>query len=139
MKYIVFLVVFVAFSAQAQTDYGPYRASLVRVIDGDSVVFDVHLWPGLTQRVNIRVDGINAPELRSSSACERVAGAAAKSFMEMLLGEDKTIILEHVRLGKFAGRAIADIRVGGIDVAEKLLSSGHARPYSGGKRKPWCR
>jgi endonuclease YncB( thermonuclease family) len=36
---------------------GPYRATVVKVLDGDTVQLEVGLWPGLTQRINLRLVG----------------------------------------------------------------------------------
>jgi len=35
------------------------------------------------------------------------------------------------------GRRLADVSVGGKDVADTLIAQGKARPYNGGKRGPW--
>lgn len=44
--------------------YGPYQADLVRVIDGDTIEVDLHVYPGEVVRVSVRENGINTPEKR---------------------------------------------------------------------------
>jgi len=50
----------ISLDARAE-EYGPYRADVVRVIDGDTVVLDAHIWPGMTQRTHLRLSGIDTP------------------------------------------------------------------------------
>lgn len=51
--------------AQGASAYGPYKAELVRVVDGDTIDITIELWPGLTQRARIRLEGVNTPEKRT--------------------------------------------------------------------------
>ena len=129
--------------------YGPYDAKLVRVVDGDTIELGVELWPGLIQRVNIRLDGINTPEKRINTKkikdqgrrdraiCEKTAGIAAAEFTQAFVGKG-SITVDGVRNGKFAGRVLGNVFVDGNSLADALLASGHARLYDGGKRQPWC-
>ena len=113
-----------------------YTATLVRVVDGDTIEMDVQLWPGLTQRVKVRVRGIDTPEKRTRVECERKLGKAATEYTQSVLGGE--IELSGIRLGKYAGRVISDVSVDGEDLAEMLIESGHARLYFGGRRERWC-
>ena len=145
MKYFL-LAVLLSTTASA---YGPYNAQLVRVVDGDTIELGVELWPGLIQRVNIRLDGINTPEKRINTKkikgqgkreraiCEKIAGVAATEFTQAFV-EKGSITVDDVRSGKFAGRVLGNVFVDGNSLADALLASGHARLYEGGKRQPWC-
>ena len=117
--------------------YGPYDAQLVRVVDGDTIDLGVELWPGLVQRVKIRLAGINTPEKRTRLLCEKTAGIAATKFTQVFV-ESGSITVDGVRNGKFAGRVLGNVFVDGKSLADALLAAGHARVYNGGKRKPWC-
>lgn len=90
---------------------GPYRAEVVRVIDGDTIVVNVELWPDLTSEVSARVRGIDAPEL-SSSDCETAAllGQRAKGFVEDRYGPGDIVQLRDIGPDSFSGRVVADIR-----------------------------
>lgn len=123
-------------TANAPT-HGPYRYDLVRVIDGDTVVVSVDLWPGLHQQVSLRIDGVNTPEKRTRQQCEKAAGEAATKFTEAYMRQLNCMVVD-VRLGKFAGRALGDIDCEGERLSNALITNGHARPYFGGKREPWC-
>lgn len=116
---------------------GPIRADVVRVIDGDTFVADAHLWPGLRQRVAVRLDGVDTPELHAKAACERRMAEAARQALVQLLATGP-VTLEAVRLGKFAGRVLARVHAAGVDVTARLIDDGRGRPYHGGHRTAWC-
>ena len=118
--------------------FGPYRADVVRVIDGDTVKMQLAISPGLTKTINIRVDGINTPETRTRDECEKSAGLAATAFVQQWLAAATTITVGNVRDGKYAGRWLGSISADGNDLAAALITSGHGRPYDGGKRGAWC-
>lgn len=117
--------------------YGPYEADLVRVIDGDTLELDVRIWPGMSQRINMRVDGINTPEKRTRDACEKEAGIAASAYAEDLVSRGG-ITVDEIHLGKYAGRVLGRVFVGPVDFGQAMISAGHARPYHGERRGPWC-
>jgi len=128
-------------SAQAAETYGPYNAKVLRVIDGDTVQVEVAIWPGLRQVTKLRLAGVNAPEKRGRKIadCEKRAGRAATTFTRDFLQGARTVTVSGVRPGKYAGRMLGSIRVNGKSLERALLDASHARPYQGGRRKPWCR
>lgn len=126
--------------AAKKKPYGPYRAMVVRVLDGDTVEVDVWLWPGLVQRIKLRLAGVNTPEKRGRgvSLCEKVAAKRATHFTRRFVKNMGQVIVSEVRLGKFAGRVLGKVSVNGRDLGEALVAAGLARLYSGGKRTAWC-
>jgi len=120
--------------------YGNYKAEVVKVIDGDTVKLNVRIWPKLTQQINLRLKEINTPEKRGKkiSDCEKKAGQKATNFTQQWLKGAKTVTVSEVQLGKYAGRVLGKLSKEGKDLGEALIEAGHAKPYSGGKRKPWC-
>lgn len=119
--------------------YGPYSANVIKVIDGDTVRLDIRIWPGLTQRVNLRLSGVNTPEKRGKvSDCEKKAGQAATEFTQRFLNGVNTVTIHGVKRGKYAGRVLGKLSKAETDLGQALIHAGHARPYSGGKRKAWC-
>jgi len=129
-KYLLFLCLFPQICIA-------YQAEVVRVLDGDTIKLSVELWPGLTQAIDLRLDGVNTPEKRGSPDCEKAAAKKATEFTEWFL-EDQAVTVTDVRLGKYAGRALGKISVGGVDLGQALIETGHARPYDGGHRAAWC-
>lgn len=134
----ILLLAFLAQPAHAAEITGPVRASLVRVIDGDTVEADVHVWPGHTVRVSVRLRGIDAPELRSRCEAEKAAALHARDVLAGLLVSG-AFHIRNVDGDKFFGRVVADIETPeGEVIADRLLNAGIVRPYDGKARAPWC-
>jgi endonuclease YncB( thermonuclease family) len=131
---IVILALLLCRSAYA---YGPYTANLVNTVDGDTFKADIEIWPGLTQRVLVRLAGVDAPELKGPTACEKALAINARAYLDTLLRSGK-IAVTAVNHDKFAGRVDAVVTVTGVDASISLITSGHGRQYLGGPRLPWC-
>ncbi len=114
-----------------------YSATLVKVIDGDTLKLDVAIWPGLTQRISLRLNGIDTPEKRGSPPCEKELAKQATEFTRRFVAGG-TVTVSEVKLGKYAGGALGRVSVDGRDLAEALIEAGHGRAYDGGARGSWC-
>ena len=114
-------------------------ATVVKVVDGDTIKVDAFPWPGHTIRVSVRIDGIDTPEIRGKCQREKELALAARDAVVELLGGGK-VVLGNVRHGKYAGRVVARVVLpDGRDVGEEMLRRGLARSYDGrGRRKGWC-
>jgi len=87
-----------------------YRAVVKRVIDGDSVVFDIDLgFKIFVSNMNVRLAGIDAAEVRTKDLDEKKKGIEAKEFLEGLLpaGEASTKVATSVILS-LSATVIAD-------------------------------
>jgi endonuclease YncB( thermonuclease family) len=123
----------------AETIPGPVEARVLRVIDGDSFVAEAHVWPGHNVTVNVRIRGIDAPEIKSRCASEREAAETARATLEALIAGG-TVAMTRIGGGKYYGRVLADVTAhDGRRVAEAMIAQSHARPYAGGKRIAFCR
>jgi micrococcal nuclease len=117
-------------------------ALIVGVVDGDTLKVRAYPWThGLTVDTNVRIDGIDTPEVKghTSLACEALLGDTARKFATVeFLG--RTVILIDVREDKYGDRVLASVvRDDGVDFATMMLGSGLARPYTGSGPKPvWC-
>ena len=115
------------------------EATVVRVIDGNTVEVDARPWPEMTIRTAVRLLAFDAPELRGKCEEERAAARAATAALERILPVGAPVQLAAVRAGKYAGRVVAQIvTADGRDPIETLLEDGHGRIYDGGRRKSWC-
>ena len=114
-----------------------YTVSAWRVIDGDTFEAEIPLLPGLTATRAIRIRGIDAAERRARCPRERRLAQAATAALTARL-EAGPVVLARLARGVYAGRLVADVRAGGVDVAAALVAAGHARPYAGGRRASWC-
>lgn len=90
--------------------YSEYYGTVERVIDGDTLVVRLDLWPGLEAVYSVRARGIDAPEL-TGAMCpqEKLWAEEARAQAEKLYGVGTAIRIENVELDSF-GRALADIR-----------------------------
>jgi len=103
----------------------------------------VHIWPDLTQTINLRINGIDTPEKRKSAysnpgECEKALGKQATEFTRAFIGEAATVTVSDVFLGKYAKRAIGSLSVNGQELSKALIAAGLAKPYEGGKKLAWC-
>jgi micrococcal nuclease len=119
-----------------------YRATVIKVVDGDTVDVDIDLGFGIVlSDERVRIMGIDTPESRTRDKEEKKFGLAAKARVKQLLG--KTCVLKtqinkngEDMKGKF-GRILGDFSVydGATDtwrmLTEILVSEGHAVPYHG--------
>ena len=115
--------------------YGPYRAEIVRVVDGDTLEMDIDLWPSLRARSMVRIKGLDTPELRGP-ACERSLAQRARDYLATLaIGAAQVDLVEN---DKYGGRILGNVKVKSVDLAATMISAGHGRAYSGGTRGAWC-
>ncbi|HIE50317.1 MAG TPA: hypothetical protein EYP85_01040 [Armatimonadetes bacterium] len=98
-----------------------YKATVVRVVDGDTLDVDVDLGFYVRQRMRLRLRGINAPELRGP---ERARGLEAKAFVAETLSRVPFVAVRTYKIGKY-GRYIADVYfLEGCDDAEEVFARG---------------
>ncbi|MBX3569695.1 MAG: thermonuclease family protein [Rhizobiaceae bacterium] len=135
---IVFgLVSVLAGPAQAETFEGPVAAKVLDVLDGDTFLAEALVWPGQFIRVNVRLRGVDAPEMKARCAAEKIRAEEARAALSELLGPE--VLISNIGGAKYYGRVLADVRTrGGVEVAGELVATGLARPYQGGRRQSWC-
>lgn len=108
--------------------------------DGDTVRFKIpSVHPLLGESIAIRLAGVDTPEMRGKSSCEKVKARQARDFVQSRLSKAKKIELRQVKRGKYF-RIVADIYYDGQSLAQELLKEGLGVPYGGGKKakKDWC-
>jgi len=101
-------------------------ATVVRVIDGDTVIVDLDLGFYITVRMSCRLAGINAHELHSPGGPE----AAAELANILAVGDRVTI--SSIRADKYAGRfdgVIID--EDGANINQWMASTGYAALWDG--------
>lgn len=106
-----------------------YRASVVRVIDGDTVVVDcdlgMHVW---VHNEHLRLARINAPEKRGATYR---AGVEAQMFLSQLLPVGLVVYLRTIKdKQEKYGRYLAEIWLQSndlwVNVNSKMVEAGHA-------------
>ena len=115
-----------------------YRATVVRVVDGDTVDVMLDLGFNVSLKERVRLYGINAPESRTRDKAEKVKGLAAKDFVVGWTedhADDIFIVTRIDKRGKY-GRILGTImNESGENLNELMIKEGHAVEYLGGKRK----
>ena len=119
-----------------------YFCKIQRVVDGDTVDISVNLGFDIWHNARVRMMGIDTPESRTSNLEEKALGLASKARLkELLKGQKVRLECSKEGKGKF-GRILADVvtidKEGNeININNRLIEEGHARPYYGGKKIPW--
>jgi endonuclease YncB( thermonuclease family) len=136
---LVFVAILAAAPAAAREILpGPIPARVLRVIDGDTLAVRARIWLGQEVEVSVRVDGIDAPELKGRCHRERRLARQARALLESHVGGGE-VVLRRIRYGKFAGRVLADVQSpAGEDLGTLLRVAGLAQAYAGGRRATWC-
>lgn len=78
-----------------------YKAEVVRIIDGDSVVLRVDVGFRMTTEQSFRLYGIDTPELRSSDPDERKAARDAKEHLAAYLPVGSFVKLKTHKADKY--------------------------------------
>lgn len=106
-----------------------YRATLVKVVDGDTIDIDVDVGFRLTIRQRCRLKGLNCPEKKGAT---KAAGDAATAFSAAFLGPTGASLIIHSSKpyadDKY-GRFLVDVLVAGKSLNEALLVNKHAVPF----------
>lgn len=109
-----------------------YAASLVRVVDGDTVVLEIDLGFNIRHRAHVRLFGVNTPELRAPT---KSAGLDAKMFAATWFWGAPPLYIESNRYDEREkyGRILATIFRADdpVSLNDALLSAGLAVPMAG--------
>ena len=103
-----------------------YRATCLRIIDGDTVVARIDLGFHIAVEKTLRLSGVNCPPCRTKDLIEKRKGMAAKGRVADLMEENGfQFTMKSFGTGKY-GRVIANIEFPQGDLAEILGAEGHA-------------
>tara|TARA_Y100000114_G_scaffold155992_1_gene181648 strand:+ start:442 stop:837 length:396 start_codon:yes stop_codon:yes gene_type:complete len=111
-----------------------YRATLDRVVDGDTLDADLQLgFSVVLHKQRIRLAGIDTPESRTRNLEEKALGLKAKDrLVELCTGTFKVKSLGKGKYGRILG---IPYTADGEDICQKLIQEGHAVEYWGGTKK----
>ena len=99
-----------------------YRARVVRVIDGDTVVLDIDLGFDIHHIKSCRLYGINAYELKDKDPEKKRLAYAGKNALDEILPDE--VIIESMELDKY-GRPLVIIYL--FNDTEKLMDPDERR------------
>lgn len=113
-------------------------AAVISIYDGDTFTVDLLNCPDvLCKRIPVRIDGIDAPEMKGKCQAEIDKARLAKQYLVTRLRSGQDVELRNVARDKYF-RLRANLWVGGVDVGDGMIKAGLARPYHGEKRMTWC-
>lgn len=112
------------------------RARVVSIYDGDTITVAARLKGRSAPFLfKVRLQGIDAPEIRGGSAEEKQSALVARDFLrERAL--NKPVTLGNVETEKY-GRLLASVKLRGKDLSQLMLERGYAQPYDGGTKVPF--
>jgi len=122
----------------SETIPGPIPATVLRIIDGDTIIVRARIWLGQDLDTQVRFDGVDVPELKGRCPYENRLALKARAFVQTRTAEGK-VVLHDIHYGKYAGRVVARVQMpGGGDLLDAFLRAGLGRGYQGRQRESWC-
>ena len=96
------------------------------------------LHPIIGNKISIRVNGIDTPDIRGKCEKEKYDAQQAQQMVADILKDADQIVLRNMERGKYF-RIAADVIVDGENLADVLVEAGMAVRYDGGKKThKWC-
>ena len=139
MKRLILLVLLLPSYSLAKF-FGDYNNAIyVQNYDGDTITFNLpSLHPIIGEKISIRVNGIDTPEIKGKCEKEKYDAKQAKEMVADILKDAEQIVLRNMERGKYF-RIAADVIVDGESLADVLVEAGVAVRYDGGKKiHKWC-
>ena len=142
MKRIAFLILLFLLlpSYSLAKSFGDYQGAVyIRNYDGETITFNLPgLHPIIGEKISIRVNGIDTPEIKGNCEKEKYDAQQAKEMVANILKDAEQITLKNMKRGKYF-RIAADVIVDGENLADILIETGVAVRYDGGKKAhKWC-
>ena len=110
------------------------------VFDGDTFSAQVMLDADVEITVRVRLLNVDTPEMNGKCRAEKIMAQNARDLLRTLLPRGTVVELENIKDDKYLGRINANVFLpNGREVGLMLIDAGVGRPYSGGKRAPWCK
>lgn len=138
-----FLFFFFPFANLKSQTYPIYYGEVLRVVDGDTLIIKVDIWPRISWTYKVRVLGMDAPELNKSECPEaKLMAQEAMAKVVKLYPVGSRVQLNNVEMDGF-GRALAllsrPINGGWIYLHDEMIDSGLAVKWDPSiKAVPWC-
>ncbi len=120
-----------------------YIGEVQRVIDGDTVIIKVQLWPTLTSTLPVRIRGIDTPESRDHCLGAQKMRQQATAFVKEKLKKGERVRLTKIGKDKY-GRGLARIRYRArenywMKLEKQMLKRHLACKYTGNTKRKWCK
>jgi endonuclease YncB( thermonuclease family) len=110
------------------------QGKVVKVYDGDTITVAFYM-NGTLYRTNVRLLGIDSPELKGSSEEEKKMAVAARDALSAKI-LNEVVELRNTSTEKY-GRLLAEVWLDGTNLSVWMLLNNYAVPYGGGTKKAW--
>lgn len=109
--------------------------NVIKVYDGDTITIASKLPYDSSPlyRFSVRLNGIDAPEIKGKTDDEKTAAKASQKALEDLILH-KNVTLENIGTEKY-GRILADVFYNEINLNQWMLKNHYAVEYDGGTKK----
>lgn len=132
----VFLLPWWGFSAE-RTYGNAVLDSVLSIHDGDTFTGSINSFPPIVgQRISIRIDGIDTPEMTDKRPNIKQKAQQAKQYTVQRLREGKKIELKNMKRDKYF-RILAVVIVDGVSLGDELIEKGYAKKYDGVTKEQW--
>jgi len=123
-----------------------YGATVLGVVDGDTVDLMVDLGFSVHHKIRVRLYGINTPESRTKDLKEKELGLKAKKFVEDWMTNHKWVFVNTIpdkndKYGRVLARIYSSDKIDDPKTAclnIDMIQSGNAREYYGIGDKTWA-
>lgn len=137
MKYLILLL----FSSYLYAQENTYNFPIIRVIDGDTIVFAAPFIPDpLPKELSLRIYGVDTPEKGWRAKCkiEENLGILATDAIQELINNSYRREIVLLDWDMYGGRVLGDVLLDGVSIRQILINKGYAKPYYGRKKESWC-
>ena len=105
-----------------------YKATLNRIIDGDTIDVNIDLGFDVKIKQRVRLYGINTPEVRTKDLKEKERGIEATEYLKKILPKEFIIQTILNKRGKY-GRVLGILWVKEENINERMVNEGYATKY----------
>lgn len=122
-----------------------YGATLLKVIDGDTIELMIDLGFNIHHKIRVRLYGVNTPESRTKDLAEKDMGMKAKAYTQDWLTNHKWVFVNTIpdkndKYGRILARIFSSDDIDDPTTAclnKDIIQSGYAREYFGVGDKTW--
>ena len=112
-----------------------YSATLVKIVDGDTVDVLIDLGFNTTKKERVRLLGIDTPESATKDLTEKKLGLEAKEYISQWFTKNTPFRLQTTKDDKY-GRILGVFTgLDGKTLNTRLVDEGYAWAYDGGTKK----
>ena len=112
-----------------------YSATLVKIVDGDTVDVLIDLGFNTTKKERVRLLGIDTPESATKDLAEKKLGLEAKEYITQWFVKNTPFRLQTTKDDKY-GRILGVFTgLDGKTLNTRLVDEGYAWAYDGGTKK----